>query len=115
MSVPAVLAAPAASGAWVLTQEPGGGDSGGQGADFGKSSPVGLLLLLLFLVSLVFLLRSMSRHLKRLPGSFEASEETPDDEQHQTDGVPEVDERQNGEAETTSDEQPERASPAPGD
>ncbi|WP_132876065.1 hypothetical protein [Tamaricihabitans halophyticus] len=54
-----------------LAQQPGGGDNGGRGADFGKSSPVGFLLLLLFLIAVVFLVRSMTKHLRKLPVSFE--------------------------------------------
>jgi hypothetical protein len=46
-------------------------DPGGRGEDFGKSSPVGLLVLILFLVAVVFLARSMTKHLKRVPASFE--------------------------------------------
>lgn len=47
------------------------GDPGGQGEDFGKSSPVGLLLLVLFGIAVAFLIRSMSRHLKKLPTNFD--------------------------------------------
>jgi hypothetical protein len=46
-------------------------DPGGRGEDFGKSSPVGLLVLLVFLVAVVFLARSMTKHLKRVPASFD--------------------------------------------
>jgi hypothetical protein len=46
-------------------------DPGGRGEDFGKSSPVGLLVLLVFVVAVVFLARSMTKHLKRVPASFE--------------------------------------------
>lgn len=45
-------------------------DPGGQGEDFGKSSPVGLLLLILFGIAVALLIRSMSKHLKKLPSSF---------------------------------------------
>ena len=64
-------------------------DPGGRGEDFGKSSPVGLLVLLVFLVAVVFLARSMTKHLKRVPASFdeepapgkhEAPEDGADDE-----------------------------------
>jgi hypothetical protein len=40
--------------------------------DVGKSGPLGLLLTVLLLIAVVFLVRSMSKHLKRLPASFEA-------------------------------------------
>ena len=42
-------------------------DNGGQGEDFGKSSPVGLVVLILFFVAVFFLVRSMNKHLKKLP------------------------------------------------
>lgn len=39
--------------------------------DEGKASPVGLVVLILFLVAVVFLVRSMTKHLKRVPASFD--------------------------------------------
>ena len=47
------------------------GDQGGQGEDFGKSSPVGFVVLLLFFIAVIFLVRSMNKHLRRVPKSFE--------------------------------------------
>ena len=67
-------AEPVETTALVLAQQPGNGDNGGQGEDFGKSSPVGFLLLLVFLVAVAFLVRSMTKHLKRVPASFEPEE-----------------------------------------
>ncbi|MFL6124757.1 hypothetical protein, partial [Actinophytocola sp.] len=56
-------------------------DKGGQGEDFGKSSPVGLLVLLLFFIAVAFLVRSMTKHLKRVPASFDPpSDEEPAEE-----------------------------------
>lgn len=52
----------------VLAQAP---DPGGQGEDFGKSSPVGLVLLILFFIAVAFLVRSMTKHLRKLPTSFD--------------------------------------------
>ncbi|WP_104477768.1 hypothetical protein V5P93_000848 [Actinokineospora auranticolor] len=49
----------------------GPADPGGQGEDFGKSSPLGFLILVLFFVAVAFLVRSMTKHLKRLPESFD--------------------------------------------
>ena len=40
------------------------------GPEFGKASPLGLLIVLVLLVATVFLIRSMSRHLRKLPASF---------------------------------------------
>ena len=39
--------------------------------DVGKSGPLGLLLTLLLLIAVFFLVRSMSKHLKRVPRSFD--------------------------------------------
>lgn len=75
--VPAAAVLPLTASAVVLAQQPGNGDNGGQGEDFGKSSPVGLLLLILFLVAVAFLIRSMTKHLKRVPASFDPADETP--------------------------------------
>jgi hypothetical protein len=42
--------------------------------DVGKSGPLGLLLTLLLLIAVFFLVRSMSKHLKRVPRSFDPAE-----------------------------------------
>jgi len=66
------VTAPVATTALVLAQQqPGGGDNGGQGEDFGKSSPLGFLILLLFLIAVALLVRSMTKHLKKVPATFE--------------------------------------------
>ncbi|MEV6624441.1 hypothetical protein AB0M83_35390 [Amycolatopsis sp. NPDC051106] len=71
LTLPAGVALPVTASALVLTQQPGDGDNGGQGEDFGKSSPVGFLVLILFLIAVAFLVRSMTKHLKRVPASFD--------------------------------------------
>src|ERR1044072_1168847 len=43
---------------------------GGKGEDFGKSSPVGLLVVLLLLLAVVFLVRSMTQHPQSAPERF---------------------------------------------
>ncbi|WP_374611938.1 hypothetical protein [Gordonia sp. (in: high G+C Gram-positive bacteria)] len=55
----------------VLAQEP-------QGPEFGKASPLGLLVILLLLVGTAFLIWSMNRQLKKLPASFDAEHPEPD-------------------------------------
>ncbi|WP_189209965.1 MULTISPECIES: hypothetical protein [Actinokineospora] len=61
------------------TVPPGPADPGGQGEDFGKSSPLGFLILILFFIAVAFLIRSMTKHLKRVPQSFEPTPaDTPD-------------------------------------
>ena len=63
----------------VAVQQPSNtnNDKGGQGEDFGKSSPVGLVLLVLFFIAVFFLVRSMNKHLRKLPASFDEPAETP--------------------------------------
>jgi hypothetical protein len=56
-------------------------EPGGRGEDFGKSSPVGLLVILLFFVAVAFLVRSMTKHLKRVPESFDEPEPEPEPEE----------------------------------
>jgi hypothetical protein len=46
--------------------------------DVGKSGPLGLLLTLLLLIAVVFLVRSMTKHLKRLPASFDPADQPPE-------------------------------------
>ena len=42
-----------------------------KGPEFGKASPVGLVVILLLLLATIFLVRSMSKHLRRVPESFD--------------------------------------------
>jgi hypothetical protein len=48
--------------------------------DVGKSGPLGLLLIVLLLIATAFLVRSMSKHLKKVPRSFDPEDrvEIPD-------------------------------------
>jgi hypothetical protein len=55
----------------VAQPTPTPGDPGGQGEDFGKSSPVGLIVLIVFFIAVFFLVRSMNKHLRRVPQSFD--------------------------------------------
>ncbi len=51
------------------------------GPDFGKASPLGLLVVVLLMIGMFFLLRSMNRHLKRVPEQFgDRPADTPADE-----------------------------------
>lgn len=54
---------------WAATEVP---------EDVGKSGPFGLLLLILGLIAIGFLVRSMTRHLKRVPASFDRAEDEQD-------------------------------------
>jgi hypothetical protein len=62
----------------VLAQPSTEKDPGGQQEDFGKSSPLGLLILVLFFIAVFFLVKSMTKHLKKLPASFDPPEAKPD-------------------------------------
>lgn len=66
--------------AMTLAQQPPPDAPGGQGQDFGKSSPVGLVLLILFFIAVALLVRSMNKHLRRVPESFDPPQERRDDE-----------------------------------
>ncbi len=48
------------------------------GPEFGKASPLGLLLVLLLLIGTIFLIRSMNKHLRKLPTSFMRGESESD-------------------------------------
>ncbi|EID14616.1 hypothetical protein PFJ02_14200 [Mycobacterium xenopi] len=48
------------------------------GPDFGKASPMGLLVIVLLLLATVFLIRSMNRQLKKVPESFDRDNPEPD-------------------------------------
>lgn len=73
----------------LVAQPPTTQDPGGRGEDFGKSSPVGLLVLLLFFVAVAFLVRSMTKHLKRVPASFDPPE-TDEKPQQDSDAGPDA-------------------------
>jgi hypothetical protein len=46
--------------------------------DVGKSGPLGLLLLVVLLIAVLLLGRSMGRHLKRVPRTFDPADQVPD-------------------------------------
>jgi hypothetical protein len=56
----------------LVLASPGAQDvPGGRGEDFGKAAPLAFLVLLLFFIAVGFLIRSMNKHLKRVPESFD--------------------------------------------
>lgn len=72
---------PAPTGTTAIAQQPPPPeDPGGQGEEFGKSSPIGLVILILFFLAVALLVRSMNKHLRRIPASFDPPEDrTPGD------------------------------------
>jgi hypothetical protein len=60
----------------VLAAGTGGQQPGGQGQEFGSSGPVALILIIALFIAVAFLIRSMSKHLKKVPASFDEPEAT---------------------------------------
>ena len=59
------------------------------GPDFGKASPVGLLVIVLLLIGVFILVWSMNRHLKKLPKTFDTDAEPAETAQtDDADGAP---------------------------
>ena len=48
------------------------------GPDFGKASPVGLVVIVLLVIATLFLVRSMNKQLKKVPKSFDRDHPEPD-------------------------------------
>lgn len=48
------------------------------GPDFGKASPIGLLIVVVLLIATLLLLRSMNKQLKKVPESFDPKQPEPD-------------------------------------
>jgi hypothetical protein len=65
----------------------------GKGEEFGKASPVGLVVVLVLAVATVFLIRSMSKRIKRLPASFDDPPEPSEPHRDPVDPRAEADER----------------------
>jgi hypothetical protein len=75
------------------------------GPDFGKASPFGLLVVVLLLIATVFLVRSMNRHLRKLPDSFDPQNPAPD--QAIDDGTIGADQPTQGDADDRSPHEPD--------
>jgi hypothetical protein len=52
----------------------------GKGPEFGEASPIALVVTVLLAIAIVLLIRSMTKHLKRVPKNFGPAEEEPDEE-----------------------------------
>ncbi len=50
------------------------------GPEFGKASPLGLVIILVLLAGTVLLVRSMNKHIKKLPADFSREHPEPDQE-----------------------------------
>ena len=72
-AVPAVVAQVA-----VPAQDPA--PPPGKGEEFGKASPVALVVILSLAVVTILLIRGMTKRIRRLPASFEPAEQEPEDD-----------------------------------
>lgn len=70
--------------------DPTGNQTGGQGQEFGSASPVALLVLIAFFIAVGFLARSMAKHLKRVPASFDEPAESRPTEANSTEPAPDA-------------------------
>ncbi|QLY32676.1 hypothetical protein [Nocardia huaxiensis] len=50
------------------------------GPEFGKASPLGLVIVLILLAGTVLLIRNMNKHIKNLPATFSPENPEPDQE-----------------------------------
>lgn len=60
----------------------------GKGEEFGKASPVALVVILALALATILLIRGMSKRIRRLPASFEPSEEESKGDKQKADGEP---------------------------
>lgn len=77
-----------------------------RGEEFGKTSPIALVVILLLGVATVLLIRSMSKRLRNVPASFE-----PEEEVERADGAPQQEPTTSGPTGTESGPPRERGSP----
>jgi hypothetical protein len=75
--IPAALASPVATLAVVVTQAQPPAPGSDRGEEFGKTSPIALVVILLLALATVVLIRSMSKRLRNVPESFDPPEEPP--------------------------------------
>ncbi len=66
--------------AWATTAVVLAADQEPRGPEFGKASPLGLLIIVLLLVATFLLIRSMNKQLRKLPESFDAEHPEADQE-----------------------------------
>jgi hypothetical protein len=49
----------------------------GQGEEFGKASPIALVVIILLALATIVLIRSMTKRIRRLPTSFDGADKQP--------------------------------------
>ena len=60
----------------------------GKGEEFGKASPVALVVILALALATILLIRGMSKRIRRLPASFEPADEESKGDKRKADGEP---------------------------
>lgn len=65
----------------LLAAGPGANQPNSSGQEFGSSEPVALILIICLFVAVAFLIRSMTKHLKKVPASFDPPAEAQEEEQ----------------------------------
>lgn len=79
--VSVVVSAAERAAAWWVAAQPGDPDpTSGRPPEWGKAAPAGLLIWLFLGAALFFLIKSMNRHMKRVPKSFDADAGSVQDE-----------------------------------
>jgi hypothetical protein len=58
--------------AWLAAGGPN--QPNGHGQEFGSSGPIALILIIVLFVAVAFLIRSMTKHLKKVPPTFDPDE-----------------------------------------
>lgn len=58
--------------AWLAAGGPN--QPNGQGQEFGSSEPIALVLIIVLFIAVAFLIRSMTKHLKKVPPTFDPAE-----------------------------------------
>ena len=62
----------------------------GKGEEFGKASPIGLVVLVVLFLATILLVRSMNKHLRRVPASFDTPGGEPRESATGAGGAPDV-------------------------
>jgi hypothetical protein len=77
--IPAALAGPVTTLAVVVTQNQPPAPGADRGEEFGSSSPIALVVILLLGIATAFLIRSMNKRLRNVPASFDPEESSAED------------------------------------
>lgn len=71
--------------AWLAAGGPN--QPNGHGQEFGSSGPIALILIIVLFVAVAFLIRSMTKHLKKVPPTFDPDEAAGNDDSAESSSV----------------------------